>query len=80
MTVHAWSVFEEIIRYLKNVEIDNKKCVLQEHLSTMAPTVGKTMYSQELIVRAFQYFATSRSLYNRLRIDYQLSSIKKYQL
>ena len=76
MTVHAWSVFEEIIRYLKNVEIDNKKCVLQEHLSTMAPTVGKTMYSQELIVRAFQYFATSRSLYNRLRIDYQLLSIK----
>ena len=76
MTVHAWSVFEEIIRYLKNMEIDNKKCVLQEHLSAMAPTVGKRMYSQELIVRAFQYSATSRSLYNRLRIDYQLRFIK----
>ena len=50
MTVHAWSVFEEIIRYLKNMEIVNKKCVLQEHLSAMAPTVGKRMYSQELIV------------------------------
>ena len=58
------------------MEIDNKKCVLQEHLSAMAPTVGKRMYSQELIVRAFQYFATSRSLYNRLRINNQLPSIK----
>ena len=76
MTVHAWSVFEEIIRYLKNMEIDNKKCVFQEHLSAMAPTVGKRMYSQELTVRAFQYFATSRSSYNRLRIDYQLPPIK----
>ena len=42
----------------------------------MAPTAGERMYSQELIVRAFQYFATSRSLYNRLRTDYQLPSIK----
>ena len=42
----------------------------------MTPTVGKRMYSQELIVRAFQYFAISRNLYNRLRIDYQLPSIK----
>ena len=58
------------------MEIDNKKCVLQEHLSAMAPAVGKRMYSQELIVRAFQYFETSRSLYNRLRIDNQLPSIK----
>ena len=29
MTVHTWSVFEEIIRYLKNMYIDNKKCVLK---------------------------------------------------
>ena len=70
MTVHAWSVFEEIIRYLKNMEIDNKKCVLQEHLSEMAPTVKKRIYNQELLVRAFHYFATSRNLCNRLRIDY----------
>ena len=76
MIVHAWSVLEEITRYLKNMEIDNKDCVLQEHLSAMAPTVGKIMYSQELTVRAFQYFATSRSLYNRFRIDCQLPSIK----
>ena len=43
----------------------------------MAPTVIlKRMYSQELVLRAFQYFAASRSLYNRIRVDYQLQSIK----
>ena len=76
MTVHAWSVFEKIIRYLKSMEIDNKKCVLQEHLSAMAPTVGKKTNSQELVLRVFQYFPTSRGLYNQLRIDCQLPSIK----
>ena len=53
MTAHAWSVLEEIIRYLKNMEIDNKKCVLQGHLHAMARTVGKRIYSQQLIVRVF---------------------------
>ena len=62
MTVHGWSVLGEIIRYLKNMKINNKKCVLQQHLSAMVPAVGKIIYSQELIARAFQYFATSRSL------------------
>ena len=46
------------------MEIDNKKFVLQEHPSAIESKVGKKMYSQELIVRVFQYFATSRSLYN----------------
>ena len=57
------------------MQIDNKTCVLQEHLSAMAPTVGKRIYSQQLIVREFQYFATSSILHNRLRIDYQLPYI-----
>ena len=41
MTVHAWSVLEEIIRYLKNMEIENEKCVFLEHLSAMAPKLGR---------------------------------------
>ena len=67
MTVHAWSVLEEIICYLKNMEIDDKKCVLKEYLSAIAPTVGKRMYSQELINRHFRIFI---GLYNQLRINY----------
>ena len=77
MIVHAWSVFEEIMRYFENMEIDNTTYVLQGHLSATEPTViGKRMYSQEVIAPAFRYFTTSRSLCNRSRIDYQLPSIK----
>ena len=47
MTIDAWSAFEEIIRYLKNVEIDNNG-VLQQHLCAMTPTMVKRIYSQEL--------------------------------
>ena len=53
------------------MEIDDKKCIIHEHLSVTTPTViGKGMYSQELILREFHCFAISRSLYNQLRIDY----------
>ena len=33
MIVHGWSVFEEIIRYFKNMHIDKKKYLVQEHYS-----------------------------------------------
>ena len=41
MTVHTWSVFEKIIRYLKSMEIDNKKRILQEHLVQWQLQLGK---------------------------------------
>ena len=57
--------------------IGNKKGALQEYLWGMAPTViAKRIYCQELIVKAFQFFATSRSLFNRPRIDCQLQCLK----
>ena len=34
------------------------------------------MYEPDIIVRAFQYFVTSRSLYHQLREEYELPSIK----
>lgn len=43
----------------------------------MIPTViAKKMYGQELIVRAFQHFATSTKSHKQLRIYYQIQSIK----
>ena len=39
MAVHVWSVFEEIIRNLKNMEISNQKLVLQDHPSAMTLSV-----------------------------------------
>ena len=38
--------------------------------------VGQTVYHPEIMVRAFEYFATSRALYNRLKDDYKLPSIR----
>ena len=65
----------------KNVDINHEKCVIQEHLSPIATTViGKRMYSQELIVRVFQYFETSRILYNRLIIDLSIKNTDKIKI
>ncbi|GFO33316.1 transposable element p transposase [Plakobranchus ocellatus] len=36
--------------------------------------VGKPLYTSDIIMRAFQFFATSRCLYERLRHDFQLPS------
>ena len=75
--ITGWSIFEEIIRYLNQMTLNNRQTVIQQQIDSMTPqTVGKSIYSQEMIVRAFQYFAMSRTLYNRLRIDYQLPSVK----
>ena len=41
-----------------------------------AKSVGKCLYSPDTIVRAFKYFATSRTLYYRLREDFQLPSVE----
>ena len=38
--------------------------------------VGEKKYSVETIIRAFEYFALSRSPYNRLREDFELPSVR----
>ena len=38
--------------------------------------VGKKLYSPEVIVRAFGYFASSRCTYEKFRVDYKLPSIR----
>ena len=58
------------------MEPDDKRKIIQQQIKAMAPQiVGMHVYGPEIIVRAFEYFGTSRSLYNRLRKDYQLPSI-----
>ena len=75
--INRWSIIDEIIRFLNNKEPDNHMDVLMEQVSVMCTVpVGTKLYSVEIIVRAFEYFATSRSLYNRLIHDYKLPSIK----
>ena len=72
-----WSVFDEIIRYLKNEDICHKKKILLEHMECMSQKkIGEFTYSADIITRAFEYFAISRSLYSRISNDYKLPSIR----
>ena len=76
-TVHRWSTLEEVIRFLNFKELNNKMVVMIEQMAAMSAThVCTKIYDADIIVRAFEYFSTSRSLYNRLRVDYQLPSIQ----
>ena len=46
----------------------------------MAPKpVGQKRYEPNLIVRAFEYYATSRALYSKLAKDYQLPEVRTLQ-
>ena len=69
---------QEAIRYLSSLSKSNKKDVFLQEIDCMGWSlthIGKKKYSAEIIARAFEYFATSRSLYQRLRDDYELPSV-----
>lgn len=74
--INRRSQLEEAIRYLNSLDLDHKKSILHEQCVSLGTTkVGTLKYSNEIIVRAFEYFATSRALYNQLRTDFGLPSI-----
>ena len=76
-TLNSWSRINEALRYLANSELNQHQKVLIEQFDSMKPTkVGKKKYSASVLTRAFSYFTISRSLYDRLRDDFQLPSIK----
>ena len=61
--IDKWPKFEDALRSLISRELDSKMVVLQEQFAAMAPEiVGNPVYSHGIVVRAFQYFSTSRSL------------------
>ena len=45
-------------------------------IKQMAAPACTKIYDADIIVHAFEYFSTSRSLYNRIWVDYQLPSIQ----
>ena len=68
---------EEAVHYLQNKEESQQEKVLQEQIKCMEPKrVGEKVYAPEVMMRAFEYFATSRSLYGKLRKDFKLPSEK----
>lgn len=69
------SLIEEAIRFLSSAEISHKQEVVHQLFDSMGVTyVGNKKYSTESITRAFEYFSISRSLYERLRQDFELPS------
>ena len=66
----SWSVVEEALSFLTSMEKNRKKEVILQQISA-----GDRKYRPEIIIRTFEYFATSRALYKTLREDYELPSI-----
>ena len=58
---------EEVISFLNTMEKNQKKDVLLEQIFAISSLVhvGDKKYKAETIIRAFEYFARSRTLYNR---------------
>ena len=75
-----WSRVEEAVRFLKNSEMTQHQKVIKQQIETMnVKKVGEKTYSPEVIVRAYEYYATSRTTYNRLRNDLKLPSVRVLQ-
>lgn len=78
--MNSWSRLEEALRFLNQREVDHKTEILQQQFEMKRATpIAKKVYSPAVIVRAFEYYCTSRSLYSKLRHDYNLPSIRTLQ-
>ena len=74
--LNSWSAIEQIVTCLNLYETSHKVEVIHHQLKSMSTSArSKKLYSPEAMVRAFSYFATSRSLYKQMREDYQFPSI-----
>ena len=73
----SWSILDEILRYLRHMPVEDKKKNALEQLELLGPKkVGQPHYSPETMVRAFEHFATSRALYNRIARDHKYPSAR----
>ena len=76
----SWSAIEEVVRYLHSHEQEHKVEIIHQQMGVSATSRGKhNMYPAEMIVRAFSYYVVSRSLYERLRKDFKLPSVRTLQ-
>ena len=72
-----WSEIDEAVRFLNTIDSDSKKVIIAQQMAAMAKkNIGEKKYDTSTIVRAFEYFALSRSAYSRLRQDFALPSIR----
>ena len=72
-----WSKVDEAVRFLSSKELNQYEKVIKEQIHSMKPQlVGKKVYDPDTLRRAFTYYATSRTLYRKLRKDYKLPGEK----
>ena len=65
-----------MVRFLHLCETDLKKDVIHQQMKAMGVTLlGEKKYSIETIGHAFEYFALSRSMYNRIWEDFELPCV-----
>ena len=63
--------------YLHWLKETPKVTILHQQIKSKSPLMaGKTHYDPETIVCAFKYFAISRALYQRIKSDYNLPSVR----
>ena len=73
---YSWSAIEKTVRCLHIYEQVNHVAIIHNQLRAMRPSRGnRNIYSPEDFVRAFSYYALSRSLYQRMRQDFKLPSV-----
>jgi len=75
--INTVSRLEVALQFLDSLEMTHKKNIFIEQLCNMNALsyVGEKKYSPEVIARAFEYFSLSRTLYSRLREDFELPSV-----
>ena len=75
-----WSTFDEILRFLQDKEVSHKKKILiEQHTAMDARNVGQVKYTHEMMTRAFEYYADSRSSYSKFAQDYELPCVRTLQ-
>ena len=75
--LNSWFAIEEVIDHLIQHKKTKKFKVLYQQIQVMGPVkVGTKLYDPDIVVRAFEYFATSRSFYSKHHGDYQFPSIR----
>ena len=74
--ITRWSQIEETVRFKKIFTSSQKQNILHEQVATMGfKSICERKYSNATIVRAFCYFALSKTAYRRFCQDFELPSI-----
>ena len=76
IVLNSWSALEETVRYLHTYEESEKVKIIPQQMQVSGVSRGnRKLYTPDVLVRAFSYYAVSTSLYERLKKDYQLPSV-----